>query len=402
MHRLWGLIRTEFLRQFDSPISLLFFLALPLLFTAAVSAGLSGMMNPDESPPEELQMSLYVIQKDDGPLVTAFFDALRGVNFNLEIVDEIPEDVFGLEIPQDFSARLLGGDAVTLTLHTRPEVTGSPAVEQAVMAAQGRVGGAAIAAKTGLEQARDMELVTTPEEEAAFFEEVLIETLDATQTPPVVAQVRWPEGTQISTDTREMANSAEHASAGQIVTWVQTTLLGAAEVLVDERLRGTLKRMLVAPTSRATILGGKLLACLLIGLLQIAILIVGGAVLFGVKWGNDPLAVTAVSFAFALATVGLGMFLATLIKTRGQASSVVIGAAMTMSALGGAWFPLEITPATYRQIVQVLPANWAVRAYEDILARGATLLDVLPHVGVMLAFGIVFTLIGMWRFKDYQ
>jgi len=214
-------------------------------------------------------------------------------------------------------------------------------------------------------------------------------------------EMRWPEGVQGGDDESAMATSTEHASAGQIVTWVQITLMGAAEILVDERLRGTLKRMLIMPTSRATILGGKLLASLLLGLTQIAILIGGGALLFGVGWGRAPLAVIAVSLTFAWATGGLGLLLATVVKTRRQADSVTTGLAMTMAAMGGAWFPLEVTPEFYRTVVQVLPSTWAVRAYEAILARGATLHDVLPHVGVMLAFGIVFTFIGMWRFKDY-
>ena len=214
--------------------------------------------------------------------------------------------------------------------------------------------------------------------------------------------MRWPEGVQASDDEPAMANSAEHASAGQMVTWVQTTLLGAAEILVDERLRGTLKRMLIMPTSRAAILGGKLLASLLLGLAQIAILIGGGALLFGVGWGRAPLAVIAVSVTFAWAMVGLGLLLATVVKSRGQASSAVIGVAMTTAAMGGAWFPLEITPEFYRTAVQVLPSTWAMRAYEDILARGATLGDVGLHVGILFAFGLVFTLVGMWRFKDYE
>ncbi|MGC9395642.1 MAG: ABC transporter permease [Anaerolineae bacterium] len=400
MHRLWGIIRTEFLRRFDGPAAWVFFLLLPLLFTAAVGAGLRGMMDPSDAPPEEIRVSLAVIQQDEGPLVDALFAALEGVNFDLDIVDTFPDDVFGLTVPADFSERLLASEAVELTLHIRSDSSNAPAVEQAVRAAIGRVGGAALVARNGVAQAREAGLVAE-DEEAAFFADLLLDTLDAVETPAAVAEVVWPEGVTLATDTRDMANSAEHASAGQIVTWVQITLLGAAEVLVDERLRGTLKRMLIMPTSRALILGGKVLATVLSGLLQIAILLVGGAVLFNVGWGRAPLAVTAISVAFTLAVAGMGLLLATFVKTGGQASSAVTGVAMTTAALGGAWFPLEVTPPLFRQIVQVLPSTWAMRAYTDILARGATLGDVLPSVGVLLGFTVVFTLAGVLRFNRY-
>ena len=170
---------------------------------------------------------------------------------------------------------------------------------------------------------------------------------------------------------------------------------------VDERLRERSADADYAP-SRALILGGKVLATVLAGLLQIAILLVGGAVLFNVGWDRAPLAVAAISIAFALAVAGMGLLLATFVRTSGQASSAIIGLSMTMAALGGAWFPLEVTPPLYRQIVQILPSTWVMRAYEDILARGATLGDVLPSVAVLLGFAVFFTLIGILRFKRYE
>lgn len=401
MYRLWGIIRTEFLRRFDGPTAWVFFLLLPFLFTAAVGAGLRGMMDPSEAPPEEVRITLAVIRHNEGPLVDALFAALEGVNFNLDIVETFPDDVYGLIIPADFSDRLLTGEKVELTLHIRSDSSNTPAVEQAVQAAIGRVGGAALVAQNGVAQARDAGLAAA-DEEAALFADLLLDTLAAVETPAAVAKVVWPEGVTLATDTRDMANSAEHASAGQLVTWVQITLLSAVEVLVDERLRGTLKRMLVMPTSRALILGGKVLATVLAGLLQIAILLIGGAVVFNVGWDKAPLAVTAISVTFALAVAGMGLLVATFVKTAGQASSVVTGLAMTTAALGGAWFPLEVTPPLFRQIVQVLPATWAVRAYEDILARSATLVDVLPTVGVLLGFAVLFTVIGVLRFNRYE
>jgi ABC-2 type transport system permease protein len=399
MYRLWGLIRTDFLRRFDGPMAWVFFLLLPFLFTAAVGAGLGGMMN--DAPPEEIRIRLAVIQQDEGPLVDALFAALQGVNFDLDVVETFPDDVFGLIVPAEFSERLLAGEEIELTLRIRSDSSNTPAVEQAVQAAIGRVGGAALVAQTGVTQARGAGLATTPEEETALFSELLLDTLAAVEDPAAVAEVVWPAGVTLETDVRDMANSTEHASAGQIVTWVQITLLGAAEVLVDERLRGTLKRMLVMPTSRALILGGRVLATVLAGLLQIAILLIGGAVVFNVGWDKAPLAVTAISVAFALAVAGMGLLLATFVKTGGQASSAVVGLSMTMAALGGAWFPLEVTPPLFRQIVQILPSTWAMRAYTDILARGATLVDVLPGVGVLLGFATLFTVIGVWRFNRY-
>lgn len=401
LRRWLALVRTAFKNEFSSPISLVFFIVLPLLFTFAVGAGLGGMMDPGEGPVEEIRIPIYVRAGDEGPLVDALLEALVEVNLAPQIVDALPEDAFGLEIPADFSATLLDGGTPTLTLHTLPNNSAAPVVAQALMAARGRVGGAALVAEMGLEQARDAEIVATDAEARAFFVDVLEETLDATADPPAIPEVRWPTGVTVA-ETRDFATGAEQASAGQIVTWVQITLLGAAEVLVAERLDGTLRRMLVMPVTRGAILGGKLVARLLLGLVQMALLLGAGAWLFNVGWAQQPLATAAVSVAFALAMVSLGILLATFVRTQGQASSLVVGLSMAMAALGGAWFPLEVTPQLYRQVVQVLPSTWAMRAYTDILVRGADLAAVLPYVGILLGFAVVFIAAGVWRFGRYE
>lgn len=401
VRRLRALIRNEFLLEFASPISLFFFLALPLLFTAAVGAGLGGTRQ-DEETPQEVIVPIYVKSEDRGPLVAAFLDVLRQANLEPQLVTTLPAHEFAVEIPPFFSAALLNSDVVTLTLHTRSDSSASPAVEQAVRAAQGRVGGAALVARMGLEQARQAGAVETPEEETAFYRDLLSDTLSAAQQPPAVVQVGWPSGSVPVDITNAMATGTEQASAGQLVTWVQITLLGAAEVLVNERLGGTLRRMLVTPTTRAVVLMGKLLGRLSLGVLQMALLLVGGAVLFGVEWGRDPLATALVSLAFALATVSLGVLLATFARTRGQAGSLVVGLSMGMAALGGAWYPLEVTPPLYQQVVRILPSTWAMRAYTDLLARGANVEGVLPYVGVLLGFAFVFIAVGIGRFRHYE
>lgn len=400
MRKLFAIVRTDFLNEFSSPISLVFFLLLPVVFTAAVGAGLGGM-NPDEAPPEEVRIPIYVRLEDRGPLIDALLDVLSEVNLDPQIVDALPENSFGLEVPAGFSTKLENGGMASLTLHTLPNSSASPAVEQAIMAARGRVGGAVLVARMGVSQAGETGVAKTPEEAGTVFQEILDKTLIRTEIPPAVPEVHWPEGVAI-TETREMATSVEQASAGQIVTWVQITLLGAAEVLVGERVGGTLKRLLVMPASRIGVLGGKLLSRLLLGLTQMVLLLVGGAVLFDVSWGRSPLAVALVSVAFAVATVSLGILLATLVKTRGQANSLVVGFSMALAALGGAWFPLEVTPRIYRQVVQFLPSTWAMRAYTDLLVRQADVPEILPSVGVLLGFAVAFAGIAAIRFRGFE
>lgn len=197
----------------------------------------------------------------------------------------------------------------------------------------------------------------------------------------------------------QIAEGFEQSSPGELVTWVLITLLGASELLVDERLKGTLRRLAITPTSRAQVLTGKIVGQLGTGIVQMVVLIGFGAVAFGVDWGRSYLALAMVVLAFALAAVALGVALGTFVRTRRQASGLTIFFSMLLGALGGAWWPLEITPPSYQAAVRVLPSTWAMLGFQDVILRGQGPHGVLLETGALLAFAAVFFTVGIWRFR---
>ncbi len=380
------LIRNEFLRAFDSPTAYLFFFGLPLLFAAAIGAGLSPMMDTRE--PEAIQPVVEVIAPEGDLLAEHFIQAMADAGVEPKRVSTPGEQSFLLTIPSDFTARLAAGDNVSVTLRLPPMERETQVVEQAVQAACGRVGGAVLVVRLGMQMTK--EGTTTIEEQETRFSHLLNAVLEATSHPSAVVRVEWARAEEGS-----LPSGAAQASAGQIVTWAQITLLSVASVFVEERVGGTLRRLLITPTRWATLLSGKLLAHLLLGLTQIIVLIIGSEVLFHVGWIVSPGAVAAVSVAFALAVVSLGLVLATLVRTRGQAGSLTMGLALSMAALGGAWWPLEITPPLYRQFAHAFPTAWAMDAYTAILAEGASLTEVVLQVGALLGFAVLFATVGI-------
>ena len=397
MRKLLALIRNEVAREFDSPTSWVFFLALPLLFTMAVAGGLGGGGGATAEP-QAFRAQIAVVNEDAGPLGAALVELLGDHDLVPQLVSEWPEQGAALRIPPGFSERLEAGEMASLEARILPVGTG-PATEQMLGAAVGRLRGAVAVAQVAVAQAREARLLA-PEQEATFVSQMLADTLDVTVQPTVVSELHWSGGVALGEASLTGATGAQQASAGQLVTWVQITLLGAAEVLVGERLMGTWNRLLITPTRRNTLLAGKLFARLLLGLAQMALLILGGIYLFGVNWGDSLAAVALVSVAFAVAMVSLGMVLATFMRTRSQANATVIGLSMGMAALGGAWYPLEITPPLYQQIVQILPSTWAMRGYTNLLVRNADVTGVLPEVGVLLGFALLFLALGALRFRQ--
>ena len=102
---------------------------------------------------------------------------------------------------------------------------------------------------------------------------------------------------------------------------------------------------------------------------------------------------------FAVSVLAMGTMMGTFVKTESQAGGMSIMLGMVMGLLGGCMWPLELFPPAMQKIVHVLPTTWAMQALTDLTMRGEGLLAVLPEIGVLLGFAVVFFVVGVKRFR---
>ena len=87
---------------------------------------------------------------------------------------------------------------------------------------------------------------------------------------------------QIEYDPR--ANS----SAGQLITWVFIPLIGISAMFAYERQSGTLRRLLVTPTTPGNLPAGHHPGQVLMALVQMLLLVGFGILVMGLNWGQAP------------------------------------------------------------------------------------------------------------------
>jgi ABC-2 type transport system permease protein len=275
-----------------------------------------------------------------------------------------------------------------------PNDTRALAAQQAVSAAADQVSNAVLAANASVAEAEKVKPFADAAAKQAYFLQAMSAAQELLKNPPARTQI-----TQSPKVTRDSMSGAELSSIGQLITWVSIPLIGVAVVFIEEKRLGTLRRLLTMPVTKATILGGKIAGRLTHGVVQMALLILFGVLVMKVNWGRSPAALAIIMVAFALACVAFGVLLGTLAKTSSQANWLAISTGMLMAALGGAWWPLEITPKLYQQVVKVLPTTWAMSGFTDVVVRGQGVSSVLPEAGILLAFAAVFFGIGVWRLR---
>jgi len=183
-----------------------------------------------------------------------------------------------------------------------------------------------------------------------------------------------------------------------VITILSMMLPAAAAV--REKERGTIEQLAVSPLTPLQILLPKVIAMSLVILLGTAVclfLIIIPAFHLPVK-GSIGL-FFAVTALYVFATSGIGLFIATVSRSLGQVSMLVILLLMPILLLSGAWTPPEAMPQGLRWAMAISPLYYFIEMGYDILLKGAGIAVLKDSLLGLTLLGLVFFSFGVWRFR---
>ncbi|HWI52813.1 MAG TPA: ABC transporter permease [Symbiobacteriaceae bacterium] len=199
-------------------------------------------------------------------------------------------------------------------------------------------------------------------------------------------------------DADESASAATGASVGFTVTFVMMQVFMMSGVILTERKNGTWGRLLTTPNSRVTVMSGYLLSFFLTGMAQFTILVLATKYLFGIQWG-PMLPLLAMGAGTVLSSAGMGLFLASIVKTFEQQISVGILFVNATAMLGGAYWDLSMVSDTMRRIGYLTPQAWAIDGFKEVILRGGTWSGIEVPLAVLLGITVVFMTAGLLRVR---
>jgi linearmycin/streptolysin S transport system permease protein len=224
---------------------------------------------------------------------------------------------------------------------------------------------------------------------------------DATDTARIVAVAAGARGNSgrlaaslptpisiadVSTKSRQLDAGTFYAAGMAVFFLFFTVQFGITSVL-EERRDGTLSRMLVAPIQRSTVLAGKLLTSLVLGLVSMVVLAAATHFLLSAHWGN-VLGVLVLIAAGVLAATAVMTLVATLARTPEQAQSWQTMVALVLGMLGGSFFPVAQAGGLLAALSLATPQAWFMRGLEN-MAGGAGVHAVLGPAATILAFAAI-------------
>jgi len=199
----------------------------------------------------------------------------------------------------------------------------------------------------------------------------------------------------VSAQTRELDQKSFFA-AGMAVFFLFFTVQFGVTSLLEERNDGTLARLIAAPVSRASILGGKLLTSFVLGIISMTVLVVATTVLFGAAWGN-PFGVAVLIVTAIMAATGIMALIATLARNAEQAANWQSVTAVILGLIGGTFFPVSQAPGILSRLTFVAPQAWFLRGLGDL--RGGGVSAVSTPALAMLAFAAVTGGVALFRLR---
>jgi ABC-2 type transport system permease protein len=179
-------------------------------------------------------------------------------------------------------------------------------------------------------------------------------------------------------------------AAGIAVMFLLFSATTASGSLLEERENSTLDRLLCSRLTMDQLLLGKWFYLTIIGIIQMTLMFVWGALVFRIELVRHLEGFCAMTIVTAGAAASFALMLASLCQTRmqlGWVSTIVI---LSMSALGGSMVPRYLMSENIQKVGMLTFNAWALEGYNKVFWRDLPLREIQSELAVLTACGFFF------------
>jgi ABC-2 type transport system permease protein len=174
---------------------------------------------------------------------------------------------------------------------------------------------------------------------------------------------------------------------------------GLGFAIVDARKKRLLKRLIATPMSRAQYLASFVLSRLTLLVIEVALLLGFGVLVFGVPLrGSLPLLVT-ICLVSSLAFASLGLLIASRAQTMEGASGLMNLVMLPMWIFSGVFFSASRFPEPIQPLIQALPLTAVIDALRANILRGADWQMVTGDLAIIIAWMVGSFLLALKLFR---
>ena len=367
-HRLWAIVLKEFIQMKRDRVTFAMMAGIPLMQLMLFGFAIN-------SDPKHLPAAIRAA--DQGPFARTLVAALRASDYFVLVREaateaeaqrllQVGEVQFVINIPEDFSRKILRGEQPTLLIEadaTDPAATG-PAIS---------------AARSLADNVLDRDL-TGPLARLRAKPGPINFVIHAHYNPENITQYNVVPGLM-----------------GVVLT--MTMVIITALAITRERERGTMENLLATPVRPAEVMIGKILPYIAVGYIQVTLILLAARFIFGVPMVGNLALVYAVALLFIAANLAVGITFSTLAQNQLQAVQMAFFFFLPSILLSGFMFPFRGMPEWAQWLGSLLPLTHFLVLVRGIMLKGNTAVDLLPQIWPILLFMLVVIGIGLRFYK---
>ncbi len=165
-------------------------------------------------------------------------------------------------------------------------------------------------------------------------------------------------------------------------------------MILEDKNSKTFTRMFCAPVRNYEIILGNLLADLILGIVQIGMFLITAIYILNLDFGVSALSLFIILVFYLIASIGINIALAGLIKSAQALALLNFIMAGCMSAMGGSFVPVSMMSSDMKAVANFIPQKWAMEAFDKLIA-GNSFIDLQLNLLILLLFGAVFFTFGV-------
>ena len=191
------------------------------------------------------------------------------------------------------------------------------------------------------------------------------------------------------------ATGAEQAVPSMAILFSFLAVQNIIGSFFNEHSWGTWERLEASPT-------GKALVAYIMQTVQITVVLVLGATIFGYRPKGSLLALMAVLLSFSAVLSALGVAIALWSHSRDAALSMSNIVGMLAAGIGGAFCTVSSFPDWAQHAARLSPAYWANAAINKVSLDGLGIADIAPQIGALLGFFAAFAALALIKFRYHK
>jgi ABC-2 type transport system permease protein len=178
-----------------------------------------------------------------------------------------------------------------------------------------------------------------------------------------------------------------------------TGMWGIGFYIVTARQNKLLKRLVATPMRRSEFLLGQIFGRLFLLVFEVGILVLLAYLIFDVPVRGSLVTLGFVSVLGAMTFAGMGLLVASRVKTVEGVSGLMNLVLMPMWILSGVFFSTSRFPEVMQPVVQALPLTALNDALREVMLDGASLFSILDEVALTAVWGVATFVVALLVFR---